>query len=470
MTAKTGNKEVRLIGLALTTALAGITLTGCASSAPLASASATKAEAALAKGKYDNAIQHAEAAVQGEPRNASYRAMLGAAYLDAGRFASAATSFDDAMKLGDNSPRTALSLALALSADGKGRQAVAVLDDWQNDIAPSDLGLAYSLAGNPGKGIDVLSNAIQNGDNTAKARQNLAYSYAMNGQWREARVMAEQDLGSQKVGDRMAEWAQSVHPDAYRERVASLLKVMPNVVDPGQPVQLALANSNGAEQLAAEASAAALPAVPQAEPTYAAAYSAPSSGSGGGYELAPIGDAPDAPADAGFEVAAYQAPETAKPASFEAAFKAPAPSGGSLASVTMDAMRFVQEPAVQTAPTRAGAAARVKAPQTGFIADEAGTTHLVQLGSFASEQGARRAWGIYVKRYPELANHDMVISEAVVKGKRYWRVSAGGYNMASSKAMCGRVDSMHGDGCFAWAEGRPMAGAVARTDSRMALK
>ncbi len=132
MTAKTNaNKEVRLIGLALTTALAGITLSGCAHSAPAATASASKAEAALAKGKYQNAIQHAEAAVLAEPRNAAYRAMLGAAYLEAGRFASAATSFDDAMKLGDNSPRTALSLALALSADGKGREAVALLDDWR---------------------------------------------------------------------------------------------------------------------------------------------------------------------------------------------------------------------------------------------------------------------------------------------------------------------------------------------------
>jgi Flp pilus assembly protein TadD len=456
-TAKISARETRLIGIALTTALAGITLTGCAASAPPATASASKAEAALAKGKYATAIDHAEAAVLADPRNASYRSMLGAAYLDAGRFASAATSFDDAMKLGDNSPRTALSLALALSADGKGREAQAVLADWNDEIAPSDLGLAYSLAGNPGKGVQVLSNSIRGGDNTAKARQNLAYSYAMNGQWREARLMAEQDLGKEKVGDRMAEWAQSVQPGAYRERVAALLKVMPNVADPGQPVQLALANSTGAEQLAAEASAAALPAAPEAAPTYAA-YSQPAS-----YELAPIGDAPEASVD----VAAYDAPVTAKPSSFETAFKAPAPSGGSLASVTMDAMRFVQEPGVQAAPARSGVAP--KAAKPGFVGDEAGTTHLVQLGSFASEQGARRAWGIYVKRYPELANHDMVISQAMVKGKRYFRVSAGGYNAGSSSAMCGRVSRSGGDGCFAYAEGRPMKGAVS-TDRRMALK
>ena len=31
-----------------------------------------------------------------------------------------------------------------------------------------------------------------------------------------------------------------------------------------------------------------------------------------------------------------------------------------------------------------------------------GSSHAVQLGSFASEQGARRAWGYYAKKNPEL--------------------------------------------------------------------
>ena len=98
----------------------------------------------------------------------------------------------------------------------------------------------------------------------------------------------------------------------------------------------------------------------------------------------------------------------------------------------------------------------------------ADSTHLVQLGSFASEQGARRAWDIYAKRYPELAGHQMVISEAVVKGKRYWRVSAAGFDRSSSNSMCGRVKTS-GDGCFAWAEGRPLPGAV-DSGIRMALR
>ena len=74
-------------------------------------------------------------------------------------------------------------------------------------------------------------------------------------------------------------------------------------------------------------------------------------------------------------------------------------------------------------------------------------------------RGARRAWSIYTKRYPELAGHKLVISEAVVGGKRYWRVSAAGFDNAGSRAMCGRVKGT-GEGCFAYAEGRPLPGAV----------
>src|SRR3546814_1617459 len=56
-----------------------------------------------------SAVRHAEAAVLADPRNPAYRATLGAAYLEAGRFQAAATSFSDALDLGDSDPRTVLS-------------------------------------------------------------------------------------------------------------------------------------------------------------------------------------------------------------------------------------------------------------------------------------------------------------------------------------------------------------------------
>jgi Flp pilus assembly protein TadD len=434
-------------------ALAAGLLTGCATHpAPRADLSASRAETALAKGKAQDAVEHAEAAVLAEPRNAAYRAMLGTAYLDAGRFASAETTFNDAMKLGDNSTSTALSLALALDGQGKYQQAAALLRDWESQIAPADLGLAYSLSGEPGRGIEVLSNAIRGGENTPKIRQNLAYSYALAGRFREARLVAAQDVPANLVGKRMEEWAQMALPQAWQARVAALIGAPVGVVDGGQPVQLALANNPSVEQLATEAAAYASP---KEDLTAKAAPQPAAQG-----ELPALAET--APQVA---VASYPAPKTADPDNFEAAFATLAPSGGSIAQVTQDALRFVSQPVVQTAAVRHGAAPRAA---KAAAAKESAGTHLVQLGSFASEQGARRAWGIYAKRYPELADHQMVITEAVVRGKHYWRVSAAGFGLASSRAMCGRVKSS-GEGCFAYAEGRPLPGAI-DTGVRLALR
>ena len=57
-------KSNRMLGLTLTTALATLALTGCTTNvAPPAQVSAAKAQEALAKGKGDRAVTHAEAAV-----------------------------------------------------------------------------------------------------------------------------------------------------------------------------------------------------------------------------------------------------------------------------------------------------------------------------------------------------------------------------------------------------------------------
>ncbi len=463
-------RNAKLFGLALTSALAGATLASCTTSAPPAAQSAGKAEAALAKGKHESAVRHAEAAVLADPRNAGYRAMLGTAYLDAGRFGSAITAFSDARTLGDRSSPTALSLALSLAANGQGQEAIIVLDETRGAIGASDLGLAYSLAGDPRRGVHILTAALRGGENTVKVRQNLAYSFALAGQWRQARLMAAEDVPAGQLGARMTEWAAHVHPMAYRERIAALLTVPVTYEDPGQPVQLALSNFPSAEELAAEGSAAApislaamqggtaSPSAPAVQPAV--------------LELPPIGDPVDS------RLAAHAAPEPAstpaggvqkakvQPASVQAE------ESGSLWT---DTIRFVQESVVQqifpetsaagkssaarARPAAAHAKAKAAASRRGAEATAA-ATHMVQLGSFLSEASAQRAWSIYVKRYPELKDRQRVITHAKVGGKDYWRVSAAGFSAGAANAMCGQVKKRSGDGCFAYAADHPLPGAV----------
>lgn len=457
--------STRMIALVASTALASLALGACTTSAaPRADLSASKAQQALAKGRGDQAVSHAEAAVLADPQNAGYRAMLGAAYMEAGRFQSAATSFQDALTLGDSAPKTALSLALAQIASGDKGSALRTLDQWQDSIDAADLGLALALAGDTQRGVNVLGSQLRGGNSTPKVRQNLAYSYALNGDWRAARLMAAEDVPGDQIDARLSEWAEVARPEDYHARVASLLSV-PVVADSGQPVALALNNNPGTVGLAMEAArelpgSGELPPVTMADASSAVGY--------------PLPVAAAAPA----ELPARAAPSVD---SFSSAFSETAPVSSPVYPAAAP-VRTVSSPVVQpAAPTttgtprrsgRAVAAAPAAEPARMAAASDKAvggpSTHLIQLGSFSSEASAKRAWGVYAKRYPQLSAHDMVITKAVVRGKTYWRVSAGGFERASAGSMCSTV-KRSGNGCIAWASGRPLPGAV-DTGVRMAAR
>lgn len=442
--------HTRMIALAASTALASLALGGCTTStAPRAEVSAGKAQAALEKGRSGQAIDHAEAAVLAEPRNPGFRAMLGAAYMEAGRFQSAATSFEDALALGDVAPRTALSLALAQIASGNRQAATATLDRWQDSIDPADLGLALALAGDTRRGTEVLAAQLRGGNNTPKIRQNLAYSLALLGDWRAARLMAAEDVPADQLDARLSSWAEVARPEDHHARVAALLSV-PVVADSGQPAALALNNNPGTTGLALEA-----------------AQQVPAAG-----ELPPVGMAQAEPAP-GYPLPVAPRAEPAR--DFAAAFagnaanaEPAAPARPVARPVAMQAGDAADQPVPAASPRPAGrqlAAAPVAAEQpaaaSAASARQSPDTHLIQLGSFSSEASAKRAWGIYAKRYPQLSAHDMVITRAVVRGKTYWRVSAAGFGRASAGAMCSTV-RRSGEGCIAWAANRPLPGAVDR--------
>ena len=482
MTAKNSSKTALRLGLA--SAIAAAMLSGCAGG-PAAQTQASRAGVSPQLAEANAAVGQAERDVAKDPRNPSLRLALGDAYLDAGRFASAETSFTDAMDLGDASPRAALSLALAQIAQAKYPEAATLLNDWGSEINKADLGLALSLAGQPERGIHIMSNAIRGGENTVKMRQNLAYAFAMAGRWREARLMAQQDLPAGEVDARLEQWAGLANADAYQRRVAGLLGVPAHVADAGQPVELALNAGMDAPQFAAVEQ---FPSAVYEGAELAALGDIPalSSSAGTAARLAPepMAVAVPAPTPVSTIVAAPQAEAAATlamdstlaatpvapaaPSNFAAAFAQVRPATSSAVRATANSsLTFVSNPVVQELPQRRSeerrpATAHFAAPANSPLATStagSGTSHLVQLGSFASEAGAHRAWDIYVGRFPELANHDMVISEAVVRGKRYWRVSAGGFDRSASQSMCRSVRSS-GSGCISWAANSPPPGAV----------
>lgn len=459
---KTGNTAPRL-ALAVSTALVSLALAGCATSAaPRGDVSFASAQAALTKGQVDQAIAHAEAAVMAEPRNPGFRALLGAAYLENGRFQSAATSFGDALDLGDDNPRTVLSFALAKTAIGENRAAVDALDEFAKVIDPADMGLALALAGQPERGLHVLINAVRNSEPTPKLRQNLAYTYALAGNWRAARVMAAEDVPVAEVDQRLTGWAAMSAPDQYQQRVATMLNITPRA-DSGQPQGLALANFPSEAVMVAEAAAQAPAEMPVQVATKApmpspapVAFTAPQPAPTAAPAPAP------APSSAGTFAQAFDAPTySSKPRTAGAATSNSAP-------------RFVSNPVVQPLPAQAerrapataarvaaAPAPRAAAPAAPVASDKSANSHLVQLGSYATKDEATRGWTTLKSKFPQLKDHDVVITEALVNGRTFWRVAAAGFGPKSAKSLCGTVKSA-GRGCFAYAATNPPAGAVDR--------
>ena len=476
---------------AIRNGLAGVAMAalvaGCAGGvAPRGDASVAQMEKALSKGRTGDALAHAEAAVLAEPRHAAYRAKLGHAYLRAGRFDSAETALADALQLGHGEPRVALALALMQVANGKDAAARATLAEWGDRLDVADHGLALALAGEPDRGVAALAQAVRAGDTGPKMRQNLAYAYALAGNWRTARVMAAQDVPADQLDARIGQWAQSARPDDYRRRVAELLNVAP-AVDTGLPAALALANNPGIDQLAETALAARTietPANPAAEL---------------GRELAPLADKTpvtmteaDIPASRPATGRASVATAFALPALPErgrAAAPAPvaAPQGATPVQLAANTVRFVSNPVIQSLPAVVRRAmAEPEARRTEVVArapraaDRTTTPaatrapraergdHLVQLGSFKTRAEASRAWTIFTGRHPELADYDLVVSEARVKGGTWFRVAAGGLTDARARSVCGTVQRA-GHGCIAYARNNPLPGVVER-DIRVAAR
>ena len=429
-----------ILKLASTVAIATALISGCASDG---SARPSGYAAKPLKGEGNKAVAKAERAVQASPRDAAARAALGSAYLAAGRFASAAQSFDDALNLGDESPATVLGLALAETARGNNAAAVELLHDWRDAIPAGDLGLAYALAGETARGVQVLTGAVRDGDASAKTRQNLAYAYALDGRWREARVMVAQDVAADQVDVRMREWLSMNRPEYVTTRVAHLLGVTP-AADSGQPQALALANFPGSGELAAQDQAQTVAVAEPVAPVIAPVVQAPVVQAQA--ELPAMAVSAAAPVAQPITLAALdRAPAgVANDAPAFATISAPARSGGSVQPrVVGKTMRtkFVSEPRNLAQPGKGKGLSAI----TAIANAVSGGSHWLQLGSYTNPAIAKDGWGKFTRRTPALKGYKSVTTTATVNNVPVWRIAATGFgNYAAASKMCARVKSRGG--------------------------
>lgn len=436
-----------LMKLAVSGLVLGVATSGCsmnkmadapsraAGNPALAAKSASQARVALEAGKVSKAVGLAEAAVAASPRDGSYRALLGQAYLGDGRFASATTALTEAMELGTTDSNTIIALTLAQIAQGKAAEAIKLLEAHRDTVPASDTGLALALAGDSEGAIYVLSEAARAPGAGARTRQNLALAFALSGRWAQARILASQDLSPAKLEGRMAEWSKLAETPNAQLRVASLIGTRAQQ-DAGMPVRLALANfsdtqmaATGGAQLAS-ADPAPVEAYAPPPPVLADAGSAirsvelpmPERGANG---VVPVTELPQ-PKAAGEVIMADAAPYRAAPR-----------------TAGEGRMRPAQRQALEFAGKIVPKAFDSKKP-TGWA---------VQLGAYDSLGIAKEKWSGLKKRNGTLASFPASSHAATVKGRTFYRLTVNGLaTRADAASLCNELKAQ-GQTCFVRAMG-----------------
>ncbi|HEX8365995.1 MAG TPA: SPOR domain-containing protein [Allosphingosinicella sp.] len=471
--------------IAASTMVIAVAMVGCHSDALVVSASASTAQrseqqasryaeqarAAVQAGDAARAVGLAERAVELAPRDVGYRMLLADVYLRSGRFRSAESAYGDVLALDPGNARAGLSTALVQIGQGRNGDALVALEGLNESAPASDVGLAYALAGQPQRAIQLLEPAARAPGANGRTRQNLALAYAIAGDWQRARVVAAQDVSPAELSGRLRQWAAFANPAAPHSAVASLLGVSPGE-DPGQPVRLALSQPEPQPQAFAQAEPAveapapiagasaetsaetpvqlaeAPAAVPLPEPIHYAeapvvAASAPTAAAPANWWPSPAHSAP-----AEVPAAAEPAPQPeVRYAAAVSTLSAPSP----VLSRPQVAPARASRPTFRPAPIARVAAVSARIPRIG----SGGGRFVVQLGAFTNPQNAERAWRQASARFG-LANAEARTARVTVNGRSFTRVAIAGFGTrADAVRVCSSIQA-RGGSCFV----RALAGDV----------
>lgn len=408
---------------------------------------ADEAARALKKKRVEDAVRYAETAVQLMPGEAGYRALLGRAYLAAGRFESARTALIDALSIDGQDGTAALNLSLAQIATGDWTGARATLTEHQDTIPAKDRGLAIALAGDPAAAVELLQTAAHAPGADATTRQNLALALALAGRWAEAKVVAAMDVPGDELNDRMMQWVAFAQPRGAADQVAALLGVTP-VLDAGQPSGLALTATPGVATSAADPVDAYMPGTPGVTETAAAPAEVPAEVTVAAATVAaPEAVAETAPAPEVMAAAVQVAPRVIFAPRREIVQPLP------LAPLARPAVRMAQKGTAPAMLAKAGAERAVRQPGrpenhgAARAAAPASGNWVVQLGAYHNAAIAQERWTGLARRVRVLAAHQPHGGQAKINGASYYRLSVGGFARMDAIGMCAEVRRAGGR-CF----------------------
>ncbi|MFN3725799.1 MAG: tetratricopeptide repeat protein [Allosphingosinicella sp.] len=404
---------------------------------------AREAGDALGRGDLARALEAMEQAVALSPRDAGYRLTLADIYMRSGRFESAEATYRDVLALDPSRPRAGIALALMQAANGRSQDALAQLESLQGQASPSDLGLAYALAGSPQRAVDILEPVARSMGATARVRQNLALAYALGGDWSRARMIASQDVSPAELSQRMTEWASMASQPGSRNPVVAVLGVNP-VADAGQPVRLAL-NAPAAPVSApvqmAEAAPIVLPPVEQAAVPAPAPVAVP----------VPAATPVEAPAYAELEQPEWGIDSRGAvqlPAPVPAAEQVPVRVQYAAAAETLVRPDPVVMPVSQRPARRSGRIVEaMSTPSVAAPVRSGSGRYVVQIGAYSNAANAERAWQDAERRFG-LASEQPVTMTFDHNGRLLHRVAISGFtSRADANRQCASIRSRGGE-CF----------------------
>ena len=401
---------------------------------------ATRALAALTANDIPTAIDYAERAVEHTPGDAGFRALLANAYFAGGRFASAEAAYKDSLSLNPSQSSLILKLALVQIGQGKHAEAVGLLEANRSNLDPADFGLALALAGRAADAIPVLETAARVPNADGRVRQNLALAYAFVGDWEQARLIAGQDVPPGLLDARMQQWMQLAKPSKTSDQVAALTGVTPAIVDPGQPVRLAL---HQPETRMAEAAPAPVPQFAYAEPASAPQPQVFEPVAAPQPQFAEAAPLPPPP------------PPVSEPAPVVAEAHAPVPPPSviaMMASAAPEAPAAFAAIASKVDPKPAKlhkASVTTKLPPVRNATFRSGKSNaVVQLGAYGSRARVAAAWTMLTKRYPALRGNVPVTARFDGPRGTVYRLSIKGFDsQREAIARCNQLKS-RGGSCF----------------------
>ena len=400
-----------------------------------------KAERELALDKTERAVKYAERAVEAAPLSVEARALLARTYLADGRLTSAQAAYGDVLTLAPGDPTATLNLALVRTALGDRTGAHALLMG-SGGLSDADRGLGLVLTGDLAGGVRTLTQAARGPEADGRLRQNLAFAYAMAGDWRQARVVASQDLAPAMVHQRIGEWSQVARPRNSWDQVAYLLNIQP-VEDAGMPQGLALN---------LPAARAASTALAQAEPVVERpAVIAP-------VAVAELPSRSEVAVVASEPAIVFQRQAVVQPLPMaQAAPAVPTTMLARSAPVPPPPLMLARAAPAAPAPMLARAAppaapsgrlqpasTTVRAPSSRFTS---GGRFVVQLAAYVTPGAAETGWMRAQRRY-DLDGATPLASKATVGGRQFTRLAAGHFTTrAEATAVCRSVKSDGGE-CF----------------------